>query len=208
MHARNGLRHRRWEFMLLPARSPPTSPPPNACGSCSLRSTHPPKGTLTRTRVRIPLPAGAADARGRVLIAGDAAHLTPPFLGQGLCAGLRDAPTSPGSSTSCCAGWRRRAAARHRHQRAPIPERGARALAVELGRVSVSSTRRPPPSATPLLRPARCRLRSRAAARRGPAPAPAPWTPTRSRASCAAGPGRAERPPGAARRRPRARLSR
>ena len=42
--------------------------------------------------------------QGRMLLAGDSAHQTPPFLGQGLCAGLRDTANLAWKLAAVCQG--------------------------------------------------------------------------------------------------------
>ncbi len=84
-------RHR-WEFMILPGEDPATVSadasieallaPWNVTGAVSLE-----RKAVYTFRARI----AQQWRKGRTLLAGDAAHQTPPFAGQGMCSGLRDA---------------------------------------------------------------------------------------------------------------------
>ena len=88
----SGPRHRRWEFMLLPDEQPSDFEDPERVWTLLEPWYGPQDGPLTRSTV-YEFRSMVTDhmRRGRALIVGDAAHLTPPFLGQGLCSGLRDA---------------------------------------------------------------------------------------------------------------------
>lgn len=88
-----GPGRRRWEFMRLPHESKDDlNTEARAWELLAPWDVHPGTATLERHTVYT-FQARWVDEwrRGRVLLAGDAAHQTPPFAGQGLCAGLRDA---------------------------------------------------------------------------------------------------------------------
>jgi 2-polyprenyl-6-methoxyphenol hydroxylase-like FAD-dependent oxidoreductase len=88
----SGPSHRRWEFMLLPGEEPSDFEDPDRVWALLEPWYRPEDGALTRSAVYEFRSMLADQMRtGRVLLVGDAAHLTPPFLGQGLCSGVRDA---------------------------------------------------------------------------------------------------------------------
>jgi 3-(3-hydroxy-phenyl)propionate hydroxylase len=84
-------RRRRWEIMLMPGDDPQEIARPDNVWRMISRWIRPGDARLERSAVYTFHSVIARGwRRGRLLLAGDAAHQTPPFLGQGLCAGVRD----------------------------------------------------------------------------------------------------------------------
>jgi len=88
-----GPGRRRWEFMVLPGESTvDIATAQSAWRLLEPWGLTPDNATLERSAVYRFQARWAEQWRvGRCLIAGDAAHLMPPFAGEGMCAGLRDA---------------------------------------------------------------------------------------------------------------------
>jgi 3-(3-hydroxy-phenyl)propionate hydroxylase len=83
--------HRRWEFMLLPGEDDIAMMQPEAVAKLVgpwLKGA--PHRLVRAATYRFHGLIAEHWQAGRVFLAGDAAHQTPPFFGQGMCHGLRD----------------------------------------------------------------------------------------------------------------------
>lgn len=84
-------RHR-WEFMMLPGETAEEVTSDTKLAELVAPFADPAAITIERRAVyRFHAVTAREWRKGRVLLAGDAAHQMPPFMGQGLCSGVRDA---------------------------------------------------------------------------------------------------------------------
>ena len=87
-----GSKRKRWELRLNPDDTPEEICQPKFIWPLLERWISPAEAELERATVYTFHSTIAEQWRdGRIIIAGDAAHQTPPFMGQGMCAGIRDA---------------------------------------------------------------------------------------------------------------------
>jgi 3-(3-hydroxy-phenyl)propionate hydroxylase len=83
---------RRWEIMLMPSDDPVQLVQPETLWQLVSRWMKPEHADIERATIYTFHSLIAEGWRkGRLMLAGDSAHQTPPFLGQGMCAAIRDA---------------------------------------------------------------------------------------------------------------------